>query len=60
MWKKACDTSACVEVLRPKDNMVLVRSTEGGNSGILVFDDEEWTQFLQGAKEGKFDVRPVA
>lgn len=56
-WATApCDTNACVEVLEvPDKDMIMVRSTVYDNF-TLVFDRQEWINFIQAAKEGRFDV----
>ena len=53
-WQTGCDSSACVKVLvRDDKDLVLIQSTEYGTSG--VFNMEEWQQFKQAVKDGKFD-----
>lgn len=53
-WKTGCDTSACVRVLIDEDkDMVLIESTVFGPTG--VYDLQEWNNFKQAVKDGKFD-----
>lgn len=52
-WIKACDTSACVEVLVGNRHVLV---TGAGSPDILRFTHEEWDEFVQGVKAGKFDT----
>ena len=53
-WLRACDTSACVEVLNDGDR-VLVRSTTM-REHVLDLTRQEWVEFIDGVKRGVFDV----
>lgn len=45
----------CVQVAC-KDGAVAVRSSKSGNEPTLLFDNDEWAAFVQGVKNGEFDV----
>lgn len=45
----------CVQVAR-KGGTVAVRSSKSGSKKTLLFNKSEWTAFIQGAKNGEFDV----
>lgn len=45
----------CVEVAR-KDGEVAVRDTKDPSKTMLVFTNDEWKAFIDGAKTGAFDV----
>lgn len=48
-WRKACATSACIEVAHTAER-TLIRV----DSTVLVVTVEEWEQFEQGVKDGRF------
>jgi len=52
VWIKACDTSACVEVLIGDNVTYVMRTSE---PDMLKFDANEWDEFVAGVKAGKFD-----
>lgn len=52
-WVKACDTSACVEVLVGDLNVLVAGSKQ---PDMLRFTHQEWDEFVAGVKAGKFDL----
>lgn len=57
-WVKTrkCDTSACVEVYWGTYN-VLVRNSAIADGPTLIFTPDEWDAFINGAKDGEFDLK---
>lgn len=58
-WTKSsfsANSSECVEVLIGDLGQVLVRDTKTREDGILAFTQAEWHAFVQGVKEGEFDL----
>jgi len=53
-WGKGCESNACVEVLQEYGN-VLVRSSKNPRHAV-VFDSEEWSEFIEAVKRGEFDL----
>jgi len=56
-WHKAqaSNTGGCVEVdIRP--DAVLVRDSKNPDEASLAFHYEEWAAFLNGVKNGEFDL----
>lgn len=56
-WQKATRSAgarACVEVA-PAVGMVAVRDSKNPSGAILFYTPEEWSAFLDGAKNGEFD-----
>jgi hypothetical protein len=55
-WSRSreCDNSACVEVLEEYGNVLVRNSKSPGHT--VVFDTEEWTEFLEAVKRGEFDL----
>ena len=51
----ACAGNGCVSVQMTGDH-VLVTNTERPMSPVLAFTREEWADFVQGVKQGEFDV----
>jgi hypothetical protein len=49
-----CVRGECVEVAAPEGG-VLVRATDRA-AGEVSFTDDEWTAFVQGVKNGEFDL----
>jgi len=45
----------CVSVKRT-DTEVMVRDTKDDSKTTLTFSHDEWNAFLQGAKDGEFDI----
>jgi Domain of unknown function (DUF397) len=58
-WRKSSASSyngSCVEISRLQSDRVGVRDTKDKGSGpVLIFNQNEWTAFLTGAKAGEFD-----
>lgn len=56
-WISVCEGGACVEVNMDEDpGFVAVRDgKEGDESQVLWFTREEWAQFVDATKEGRFD-----
>lgn len=50
----ACSKGACVEVEHVADG-VAVRSTKHADLDALLFDHQEWSEFLAAVKRGEFD-----
>lgn len=57
-WRRACDTSACAEVLNDGDR-VLVRNSVRPMP-VVEFTREEWAAFVAAVKRGKFDSEVIA
>lgn len=58
-WIKAAKSSnqgACVEVFKTLDGEILVRDSKNRHDGLLVFTTTEWDAFVDGAKNGEFDL----
>ncbi len=51
---RASVSGACVEVARPIEELILVRDTK---QHVLEFTPGEWEAFLDGVKQGEFDLR---
>lgn len=51
----ACAGNGCVGVQMTGDH-VLIMNTERPMSPVLAFTREEWADFIQGVKNGEFDV----
>jgi|HubBroStandDraft_4_1064222.scaffolds.fasta_scaffold336224_1 hypothetical protein len=51
-----CASGECVAVARGTDGTVKVRDTKQTRTQALSFTEEEWLAFLQGVKNGEFDV----
>jgi hypothetical protein len=55
-WKTArCNGNGCVEV-RADAGMVLVRDSKESAGPVLTFTGPEWAAFLDGARDGEFDL----
>lgn len=58
VWRKSSISGGngqCVEVAIT-DTVVGVRDTKNREGGTLVFRHDEWRAFLQGVRNGEFDV----
>ena len=49
-----CESNTCVQISHEYGN-VLVRSSKDPGR-VVVFDDEEWSQFIEAVKRGEFDL----
>lgn len=56
-WRKSshCANNTCVEVAI-LDNQVAVRDSKDPEGSFLLFSREEWTSFLNGARDGEFEA----
>jgi Domain of unknown function (DUF397) len=58
-WRKSTASSyngSCLEIARLQSDRVGVRDTKDKGSGpVLIFNENEWSAFLTGAKAGDFD-----
>jgi Domain of unknown function (DUF397) len=56
-WRRStyCANNSCVEVAF-LDNQIAVRDSKDQNGPMLRFTQAEWTAFLDGARNGEFDV----
>lgn len=57
-WRKSslsADQDNCIEVAL-FDNSILVRDSKDTTGPILTFTREEWDAFVEGAKNGEFDI----
>lgn len=56
-WRRSsfCANNGCIEVEFAELNTVLVRSSKH-QENTLIFTEEEWRAFIEGAKRGEFDV----
>jgi hypothetical protein len=52
-----CSKGACVEVAPLPGGGASVRDTKDRNRPPLVFDADEWADFVAGVKIGEFDFR---
>lgn len=50
-----CWDAGCVEV-GISDSYVAVRDSKNPDKGLLVFNEHEWRAFIQGVKQGEFDL----
>jgi hypothetical protein len=57
-WRKATASAngACVEVARVATGGVAMRDSKDPNGPILRYTDLEWRAFLDGARNGEFDL----
>ena len=59
VWRKSTRSSGgdnCVEVATNLDGVVPVRDTKDRDGGTLAFGPEAWTAFVDGVKDGEFDL----
>lgn len=57
-WKKSTrsgDNGNCVEARR-RNHAVQVRDSKNPSGPILTFPAQVWTAFLEGAREGEYDL----
>ncbi|MDQ3762203.1 MAG: DUF397 domain-containing protein [Actinomycetota bacterium] len=50
-----CSTGGCVEVAPLPDGGAIVRDTKDRTRKPLMFDRQEWADFISGVKNGEFD-----
>ena len=62
-WRKSsasgsADGGNCVEARRVCDsgNCVEIRNSKSASAGSVIFGDDEWLAFIDGAKRGEFDL----
>lgn len=60
-WRvaKDCNTSNCVAIALT-DGMVAVRDTKDPGSPVLLYTETEWQAFIDGAKNGEFDLQRLS
>lgn len=52
---RACSTDGCVEVAHLADGSVAIRDSKDLRKAAHVFDQQEWSAFVAGIKNGDFD-----
>jgi Domain of unknown function (DUF397) len=50
-----CNTGGCVEVAPLPDGGAVVRDTKDRTRESLIFNGQEWADFVSGVKNGEFD-----
>jgi hypothetical protein len=50
-----CSSGGCVEVAPLPDGGAIVRDTKDRTREPLMFDKQEWADFISGVKNGEFD-----
>jgi hypothetical protein len=57
LWirSRACSTDGCVEVAHLDDGSVAIRDSKDLRKAAHVFDQQEWSAFVAGIKNGDFD-----
>lgn len=58
-WRKSTRSGGadnCVEVATAIDQHVGVRDSKNPDGGILVFTPSEWAAFVEGVRNGEFDL----
>jgi uncharacterized protein DUF397 len=50
-------TNGCVEVAFMGNILACIRDSKNPKSPILTFSAEEWEAFINGAKDGQFDLK---
>jgi hypothetical protein len=59
MWRKSTrsnGTANCVEFCELQDRWAVRDSKAGENSPVLLFSTSEWATFIQGVKDGEFNI----
>jgi hypothetical protein len=60
VWRKSTRSGSnggqCVEVADNLPKIVAVRDTKNRDGGTLIFTDDVWTTFVDGVKDGEFDL----
>jgi hypothetical protein len=56
-WRRStyCGSDDCIEVAI-LDDRAYVRSSKGAEGAYMVFDKEEWRNFLAGVRDHQFDI----
>ena len=58
-WRKSSLSGGsdgnCVEVAATPEGATAVRDSKDPHGPVLVFSNDEWSAFLEGAKHGEFD-----
>ncbi|MEO3809618.1 DUF397 domain-containing protein [Sphaerisporangium sp. B11E5] len=56
-WRSAtrCNTGNCVEVAAT-DGWIAVRDSKDPSNPALLYTESEWQAFIEGAKNGEFDL----
>ncbi|GAA1625413.1 DUF397 domain-containing protein [Catellatospora bangladeshensis] len=58
-WRKSTRSGGadnCVEVATGPDRQIGVRDSKNADGGILVFTPGEWAAFVEGVRNGEFDL----
>jgi Domain of unknown function (DUF397) len=58
-WRKSTRSGGadnCVEVATSTDRHIGVRDSKNPDGGILVFSPGEWSAFVEGVRDGEFDL----
>ncbi|MEU4233751.1 DUF397 domain-containing protein [Nonomuraea sp. NPDC026600] len=58
-WRKSTRSGGgnnCVEVARNLPGIVAVRDSKNPDAPALVFTPSEWAAFIEGTKDGEFDL----
>jgi hypothetical protein len=60
-WRSAsrCNAEHCVEVAATGGH-IAVRDSKDPDSPVLVYTEDEWLAFIDGAKKGEFDLRSLS
>jgi hypothetical protein len=53
---RLCSSDGCVEVAHLAGGGVAIRDSKDLRKAAHVFDHEEWSAFIAGAKNGEFDL----
>jgi hypothetical protein len=58
-WRKSsyCSHDSCVEVAL-LGSRILIRDSKTKDGPILAFQQAEWAEFLEGARQGEFSFSP--
>jgi hypothetical protein len=58
-WKKSTRSNGsgnCVETARLSDGLWAVRDSKEPEGAVLTFTPSEWSAFVEGVKDGDFDI----
>lgn len=58
VWRKSgfSGASGCVEVAALADDLIAVRDSKDPDGPILGFRRDEWNAFIEGVRDGEFDL----